>query len=103
MSLSDNILLDQEEFNKASNDLAQLSGDLAVLRGKVELMLDTLKSGFDTPAGRKFHKSCEANLITPLNKQKLVLDHISEVLRTANTRYQSVFDAYQELNNAINF
>lgn len=98
-----NILLDQEAFNKAAVDLEQLSNDLAALRSKIEGMLETLRVGFDTPAGREFHRSCETNLLAPLNDQKLVLSQVSTVLRDSKTKYESVFNAYQELNNSIQF
>jgi len=103
MSLGYSILLDQTEFNKATTDLDQLCQDLTGLHGKVVGMLDTLEKGWDTPAGCLFLKSCETNLLEPLDRQRLVLDHISKTLRDSSTKYQSVFQAYQELNNSIRF
>ena len=95
------ILIDEDAFIKASKDLAALSGRIDTLRNEIAAMLDTLKKGFDTPAGRKFYNSCNAVLLKPLDDQKLVLDHISQVLLTSKTQYQSVFDAYNDLNNSI--
>lgn len=95
------ILIDEEAFIKASNDLILLSGRLQTLRDDIEAMLDTLKKGFDTPAGAKFYNSCRTNLLKPLDDQKLVIDHISQVLKTSKSKYQSVFDSYRSLNNSI--
>jgi len=99
--LSHNILLDQDAFNRASQDLAQLSRDLSTLHGKIDTMLNTLQDGFDTPAGRQFSRSCRENLMRPMNDQRLVIDQISNVLESSRQQYESVFTAYQDLNNSI--
>jgi uncharacterized protein YukE len=95
------ITIDEEAFQKASKDLAALSVRLNALRADIIDLLDTLKSGFDTPAGVKFYNSCEINLLRPIKDQKLVLDHISQTLSMSKSKYQSVFDAYRSLNNSI--
>ena len=95
------IVLDEEAFNKAVSDFSDLAGRLQKLRESVEEMLNIVKTGFDTPAGAKFINSCEGNLLRPLDDQKLVIEHISETLQTAKSKYASVFDAYRDLNTAI--
>ena len=99
---SEDIVLDEEAFNTAIRGFEELGQMLQKLREDVEEMVSTLKKGFDTPAGRKFVQACEANLYKPLDDQKLVLDHISETLEQSREKYQSVFDAYDELQRAIN-
>jgi hypothetical protein len=103
MSLTHNILIDQVRFERASSDLAKLCNDLTALQNKINLMLDILMKGFDTPAGKKFHKLCKDGLIEPMEKQRIALDHVSSNLSLARTEYQSVFSAYQDLNNSIQF
>ena len=95
------IVLDEAAFNKAISEFASLANELQALRRDIENMLATLKTGFDTPAGRKFVKSCESNLLEPLDRQKLVLDHISETLKEAKGEYSSVFTEYETLNSTI--
>lgn len=96
------IVLDEEAFNTAVTEFAELSGKLQKLRNDIEDMLNTLKDGFDTPAGRKFLNACESNLFMPLDDQKLVLDHISSTLASSRQAYQSVFREYESLQAAIN-
>ena len=67
------IILDEDAFNAAVEDFADLSNQVEGLRANVVEMLDTLKEGFNTPAGVKFINSCEKNLLKPLDDQKLVL------------------------------
>ena len=98
----DDIVLDEEAFNTAMTEFADLSQKLQSLRNDIEEMLNTLKSGFDTPAGRKFLNACEANLFRPLDDQKLVLDHISSTLRDSRVKYESVFNEYESLQQMIN-
>jgi len=99
--LGHDILIDEEKFTTASTDIATLSGDLNALSKKITELLSTLSKGFDTPSGAIFYNSCEANLLKPIEDQRLVLDHIASVLNTSKSKYQSVFDAYSELNNSI--
>ncbi len=94
-----NIIIDEEVFQKAANDFEELSTYVTDLRKEVLDMLNDLKTGFNTPAGRKFYNSCANRLINPLNQQVIVLKHISENLLTAKNMYQSVFDEYREIVN----
>ena len=99
---SEDIVLDEEAFNAAIRGFEELGQMLQKLREDVEDMVNALKTGFDTPAGRKFVQACEDNLYKPLDDQKLVLDHISETLNQSKDKYQSVFNAYDDLQKAIN-
>jgi len=103
MSLRHNILLDQDAFNRASDDFDQLSRDLEALRNRLNDMLNTLSTGFNTPAGHLFRQSCENNLMRPMNDQRLAINQIARILRDSRNDYQTVFNAYNTLNNSINF
>lgn len=59
VAFSEDIVLDEEAFDKAIEDFSALSDKLQRLRLEVEDMISTLRVGFDTPAGAKFIKSCE--------------------------------------------
>ena len=98
---TNDIILDDAAFDKAIADFANLAVQLQSLRDDVESLLGELKIGFDTPAGRKFIKSCENNLLLPLDRQKLVIDHISSTLSEVKGSYSTVFTEYENLNTAI--
>lgn len=98
---TNDIVLDDAAFDKAITDFADLAVQLQNLRGDIESLLEVLKSGFDTPAGRKFINSCENNLLQPLDRQKLVIDHISSTLTEVKGSYSTVFTEYGNLNAAI--
>lgn len=95
------VVLDDEAFNTASTAFNELAASLQSLRNDVEEMLEALRTGFDTPAGRKFMSSCESNLIEPLEQQKLVIEHISSTLTMAKDKYSPIFDEYGQLNAQI--
>ncbi|MBQ5335576.1 MAG: hypothetical protein J6Z45_06480 [Oscillospiraceae bacterium] len=95
------IVLDEAAFDRAAADFIELSGKVQALRADIEALLQTLQSGFDTPAGRLFVSSCKNNLLDPLDQQKLVIDHISETLRDAKATYASVFSEYDQLNTVL--
>ncbi len=98
---SEDIILDEEAFKKASDDFAALSIRLHNLDEEIEDMLLTLQKGFDTPAGKKFVEACRNNLRQPMNDQKLVLEHISQTLAEVRVMYSKVFREYESLNAAI--
>ena len=98
----EDIVLDEEAFDKAVSEFSELSQKLSDLRKQIEEMMNALKTGFDTPAGHKFIRSCEANLYKPMDDQKLVLEHISESLKKSRDAYQSVFQQYTKLQKEIN-
>ena len=101
MPLSYKIILNQDEFNKASNDLANLAKEFDILCNDITSLLNGLRTGWDTPSGRLFINFCEGPLKTQLNEQQVIIEKISETLKMVKTEYESVFNAYQELNNSI--
>lgn len=96
------ILLDDEVFMNASRQFEQLSKDIKNLEENVKKGLDNLQQGFQTPAGKKFVKSCEAYLLKPLKDQTIVIEHVSKNLATAKSKYETVFKEYKQLNDNIN-
>lgn len=96
------ILLDEEAFQKASTDYADLAQKMEELQTEISNLLDELEKGFDTPAGRKFIKSCRSGLLELMRKQSIVINHVSTNLSQAKRKYQSVFNEYKALNNTIN-
>ena len=48
----EDIVLDEAAFTTAISDFAALGDQLQQLKNDIEDMLNILKSGFDTPAGR---------------------------------------------------
>lgn len=101
MGIYGDLIIDEEAFDKAVEDFSQLSSKLQALRTDVEEIVNGLKTGFDTPAGRLFINSCEKNLFEPLDAQKIVLDHISSSLKEARQTYSSVFDEYDSFQTTI--
>lgn len=96
------ILIDDEVFEKAAKDMDELSQYIRDLRKDILDMLEDIKTGMDTPAGRKFYNSCYSGLATPLYQQMVVVDHISQNLKQAKNMYQSVFDEYTEIVKIMN-
>lgn len=95
-------VIDDVAFDTAVLDLTELIKNFQNLRAEMEAMINTLKNGFNTPAGVKFINSCEKNLFKPMDDQKIVLEHISTTLSESRQAYESVFDEYGALQQAIN-
>ena len=99
--LSQDIVLDEAAFDKAITDFHVLVQKLETLRSELDEMMNTLKAGFDTPAGVKFINSCEEHLFRPLDDQKLVIEHITTTLSESKQAYESVFREYEALQATI--
>lgn len=97
----DDIVLDEEAFSKASQDLAALSQRLQKLDEEISEMLKELELGFDTPAGRKLVGACKKNLQQPMKDQKAVLQHVSRTLADAQNMYSALFREFESLNSAL--
>lgn len=95
------ILLDNEAFIVAAGRLDELSKNMQELRKEISNLLEELKVGFDTPAGKKIYNSCRNNLLQPMDDQVRVISHVSENLLNAKNSYQSVFNEFEALNNII--
>ena len=95
--LKKSIVIDEEVFDRNVVKLQELVDDIIKLRNDVADMLETLKTGFDTPAGRKFLGLCKDQVIQPLNQQRIVIGQISDNLKAAKNGYQSIFEEYRQL------
>ena len=101
LSFNKTMVIDEEAFTKASADFKGLADKIRGLQNDINEMLTDIKNGFDTSAGRKFIKACEGTLLEPLERQRIVVDHIADNLNMAKSSYQSVFDEYREVTNSM--
>ena len=95
------IVLDDEAFNKAVSRMEKLATRISTLQTDITNQLENLRSGFDTPAGKKFFAACGTKLLDPMKNQAIIIDHVSKNLKMAKTSYDSVFQEFSTLNNAI--
>lgn|GEM_PF-1043608 len=99
--LKNDIIIDEEAFDKATEELEGIVEDLRALKTDVYEMLQTLKAGFDTPAGRKFYNACFYHIVSPIVAQMMVIEQIVGNLKTAKNGYQSVFEEYKSLIDSM--
>lgn len=95
------IVLDDEAFNNAVTRMEKLATRISDLQTDINNHLDQLRSGFDTPAGKKFFAACGNKLLEPMKNQALIIDHVSQNLKMAKTSYDSVFQEFSALNSSI--
>lgn len=101
MDFSRDVIIDDDAFKNAVNEFSQLSGKLENLTNLINNILDELEDGFNTPAGRKFISKYKEVLLKPLKDQRLIIDHVSDNLKSAEQSYSSVFEEYKKLNQTI--
>ena len=99
--LGQDMVIDEEAFIKASEKLTDLGTKVTALNADVEEMLQLLKCGLNTPAGRKLAGVAEKYLRKPIEEQSEVYKHIAETLADVQKEYQSVFDRYGSLNATL--
>ncbi|MBR6045157.1 MAG: hypothetical protein IKP47_05935 [Ruminococcus sp.] len=98
-SLKNDIVIDEEVFDRAVREFQALVADIKQLLSDTGDMLATLSLGYDTPAGRKFVAACQDYIIYPITEQYVVIDQICKNLQLCKNGYQSVFDEYRKLVN----
>lgn len=105
MSLSHDIVLDDNAFTKASSDMKALKTRTERLKTKLKQMYKDLTTAMDTPAGKAVETTAESVLIKPIDDMLLVIDHISSTLTEiiGTGHYKDVFIKFEELNSSIKF
>ena len=95
--LKHNIVIDEEAFDRAVEEMKALEDDVRKLEKDVLEMMDLLREGFNTPAGRKFINACFSYVYNPVYMQRKVISQIYENLLTAKQGYRSIFADYKNL------
>lgn len=105
MTLSHDIVLDDNAFKTASSDMKALKTRTEKLKTKLKQMYKDLTTAMDTPAGNAVEATAESVLIKPIDDMLLVIDHVSSTLAEiiGTGHYMDVFIKFEELNSSINF
>ncbi len=94
------IVLDENAFSTASQDMATLKRDAANLKTKLEKMYEDVSNALDTTAGKEIQVSSKDVLLQPIEDMSIVIQHISDTLNTiiGSGYYKDIFVQYEELN-----
>lgn len=105
MSLSHDIILDDQAFTTASSDMTELKNRAETLKTKLKQMYKDLTTAMDTLAGKAVSETAENVLIKPIDDMLIVIEHISSVLTEiiGKGHYKDVFIRFEELNSSIKF
>lgn len=105
MSLSHDIVLDDQAFTTASADMKSLKDRTDNLKIKLEQMYKDLTTAMDTPAGKAVEETAKSVLIKPIDDMLKVIEHISSTLTEiiGTGYYKDVFIKFEELNSNIKF
>lgn len=103
MNLDHDIILNEEKFSKASEELNQLKTETEQLKEELSSLYDALENALQTPAGRQMKLTAKDVLIKPIDDLLLVINHTSQTLTKiiGPSYYQDVFVKYRELNESI--
>jgi len=103
LTLSHDIVLDDNAFYTASRDMAILKSDTDNLKTKLEEMYAELAEALETPAGEVAAAIHKDILIKPIEDMILIISHISTTLEeiAGTGYYKDVFIKFEELNQTI--
>ncbi len=103
--LSQDIVLDSQAFNTASEDMKELKERTEKLKKKLQTMYKELATAMDTPAGKEVEITAEKVLIKPIDDMLLVINHVSQTLTQiiGTSYYEGIFIKFDELNASIKF
>lgn len=94
------IVLDDNAFATASQDMATLKQDAVNLKEKLKTMYSNLTTAVDTSAGDEVKVTAEDVLLQPIEDMSIVIQHISDTLNTiiGSGYYKDIFVQYENLN-----
>lgn len=98
--LFNDIVLDDNAFTTASQEMNQLKTDAETLKAKLGKMYDDVSGAMDTAAGDEVKIAAREVLLQPVEDLSAVIKHISETLDTiiGTDYYKDIFVKYEELN-----
>lgn len=105
MRLTYDIVLDDDAFRTASEEMAALKVRTGELKARMERMYTDLTGALDTPAGKQVEFTAKEVLIEPIDSLLLVIEHISATLNEimGTGYYKDVFIKFEQLNQNIKF
>ena len=91
--LSKDLVVDEEKFNTAAQDMRALK--------KLSTMYEELAGAMDTEAGHEAQLEAKNVLLKPIENMSLVVNHISDTLDTVigNGYYKDVFTGFENLSH----
>lgn len=99
--LWDDLVVDEEKFNSAAQQMENLKKRTNDLRDKLSAMYDDLSTAMNTPAGKEVQLEAKNVLLKPVENMSLVVGHISDTLNLiiGNGYYKDVFTGFEELSH----
>lgn len=99
--LSDDLVVDEEKFNNAAQQMEDLKRRTNELKNKLSGMYDSLSTAMNTPAGKEVQLEAKKVLLKPVENMSLVVGHISSTLNLiiGSGYYKDVFTGFEELSH----
>lgn len=85
------LYIDKDALESASDRLGKKCEELGKLKQNLETSFETLKSEWDSDAGKQFYDKFKSDLLDNLDDYVRVFEHMSTNLSTASTKYDEVF------------
>lgn len=97
------IVLDDNAFKTASEEMRALKVRTENLKKDLQQMYKDFREALQTPAGEALEFTSEKVLIKPIDDMLLVVDHISSTLDQiiGTGYYKDVFIKFEELNSSV--
>lgn len=99
--LSKDLVVDEEKFNQAAEDMRNLEKRTEALKTKLETMYEELIKSMDTSAGKELKIEAKSTLLSPVEDMTVVVRHMSETLDMiiGTGYYADVFRSFEELSH----
>ena len=99
--LSEDLVVDEEKFNSAAQQMEALKRRTEALKEKLSGMYDDLATAMDTAYGKEVQLEAKNVLLKPVENMSLVVGHISDTLNLiiGSGYYKDVFTGFEELSH----
>lgn len=92
------LVFDLEELERFSAKVAEIQEDLQNLQTTIRTEMETLKAGWNTPAGREFFEKQEYEWAEEVKKYVAILETLHEMIAFAHTQYTEVKETGEKIS-----
>lgn len=91
------LVFDLEELERFSTKVAEIQSELQDLQTTIRTEMETLKAGWNTPAGRAFFEKQDFEWAEEVKKYVVILETLHEMIEFARTQYSEIKETGEKI------
>ena len=91
------LVFNLEELERFSAKVAEIQSELQDLQTTIQTEMETLKAGWNTPAGREFFEKQDYEWAEEVKKYVAILETLREMIEFAHTQYSEIKETGEKI------